>query len=187
MDSKTFSGYAAEYGTCIGVVWCVDFLLIAGGFTSQAGGIMLLGLLCMVLLPVLPCYFAHRLKRHVATGEGLSFGRAFVFCLLMMMYTCLLTAAVEYAYLRFVDKGQLLDTLTAIISAPEAQVAYRQLGMTDMLRQTEEVLDTLRQMKVSDIVVALMNQNIFIAIINSLIAACFGIKAAAPTPTEDTD
>lgn len=185
MDSKAFSGYAAEYGTCIGVLWCVDFLLITWGFKSQVAGAMLVGLLCMVLLPVLPCYFAHRMKRHLPAEAGMGYGRAFMFCVLMMMYTCLLTAAVEYAYLRFWDKGQLLSTLTAIVTAPDAQAAYRQLGMEDMLRQTEEALDTLRQMRVSDMVVALMNQNIFIALINSFLAACFGMKAATPPPTED--
>lgn len=187
MDSKTLSGYAAEYGTFVGAAWCIDFLLIMWGFTGQGALLMLLALLLFVLLPVFPCYFARRMRRHVPANVGIGYGRAFMFCVLMMMYTCLLTAAVEYVYLRFVDQGQMLDTLTAIISSPQSQTLYRQVGMEATLQQTENALAALSAMRVSDIVVTLMNQNIFISLLTAMLAACFCTKTATPLPPTDNN
>ena len=174
-QSRQLSAYATEYGTFIGLAWIVVFALFICGLRSWAALPLFLGTLLFICLPVLPCYFAWRWRKR--SGEtAVGYGRAFFFCLLMMMYTCLLTAAVEFVYFRWMDHGAVTASLETFICSPELRAAYQQLGMSQQLDQLDEALTQLKSWSVSDLVVSLLNQNIFISIINCILAAFFGMK-----------
>ena len=168
--------YATEYGTFIGLCWVADFFLFVWGLRTLSPLPLLLATLLLVCLPVLPCLFVRRYRNRLPEGASMGYGRAFFFCVLMMMYTCLLTAAVEFAYLRWMDQGAIVASLSAMLQSGDVQMAYRQMGMADQLQALEEALDTVAAFSVSDIVVSLLNQNIFISLLNCFLAACFGIK-----------
>ena len=174
-QSRQLSAYATEYGTFIGLAWIVVFALFIVGLRTWAAFPLFLGTLLFICLPVLPCYFAWRWRKR--TGEAaIGYGRAFFFCLLMMMYTCLLTAAVEFVYFRWMDHGAVMASLDAFISSPDLRAAYQQLGMSQQLDQLDDALTQVKSWSVSDLVVSLLNQNIFISIINCILAACFAVK-----------
>lgn len=170
------SAYATEYGTFIGLCWVADFFLFVWGMRTLAPLPLLVASLLLVCLPVLPCLFAHRYRDQLPAEASLGYGRAFFFCVLMMMYTCLLTAAVEFVYLRWMDHGAIIGSLSSMLQSADVQMAYRQMGMMDQLRTLEDALDTVAAFSVSDIVVSLLNQNIFISLLTCLLAACFGVK-----------
>lgn len=170
------SAYATEYGTFIGLCWVADFFLFVWGLRTLAPLPLLAATLLIVCLPVLPCLFARRYSKQLPEDVSVGYGRAFFFCVLMMMYTCLLTAAVEFVYLRWMDHGAILSSLSGMLSSADVQMTYRQMGMTEQLRTLEDALDTVAAFSVSDIVVSLLNQNIFISLLTCLLAACFGVK-----------
>lgn len=170
------SGYASEYGTFVGLSWILVFALYIAGVRTTSGMMMTLGMLCFCVLPVVPFYFARRFRRQLPDETNVGFGRAYWFCLMMLVYASLLTAAGEYAYFKWMDDGALIQAFRNMIETPLAKQTYQEMGMMDTLKMMKEMLKDLSALTPFDIAVSLFNQNIVLSFLLALPAALFARK-----------
>lgn len=171
------SGYATEYGTFVGLSWILVFALYVMGMRLQNSTLMTTGMLTFCALPAVAFYFAHRFRQQLLDETTIGYGRAYWFCLMMLVYASLLTAAAVYAYFKWMDNGALMQVMRDTIESPMAKRTYSDLGMDDTLTMMKEVLKDLSGVSPFDIAVALFNQNIVFSFILALPTALFAKKS----------
>lgn len=171
--NKYFSGYAMEYGTWVGVSWVAVFALYVGGLRSQSVLMLMLAFVALLSLPVLTISLARRFRQTLAEDEQFGFGRAYLWSLVTLMYACLLTAAAEWAYFSFLDRGALLALFESMLNSPDMARSYEMMGMGQPLEEAKATLDLFRSLSPIDITLILLNQNIFVAMLLALPMALF--------------
>ena len=160
--AKSFAG---EYGVFLGISWSITFCLMAYGMAHISTIPMLAGIFLYFLLPVIACYLSWRFKQHLPYGDNVSYPIAFMFVFLMFTNSCLITAAVEFCYFKFIDQGLLLATLKEITTSPEIAGQYRQMGMSQILDSMNQSLDLLAGMSPFDLVIYLFSNNLLTSLI----------------------
>lgn len=177
--NKYFSGYAMEYGTWVGASWVAVFALYVGGLLTQSALLLLLALAALVALPVVAFTLARRFKQTLPDGEPFGYGRAYLWCLVTLMYACLLTAAAEWAYFSFLDHGALLAQFESMIESPDLTRSYELIGMGQPLEEARATMDMFRSLSPLDLTLILLNQNIFISLFLALPMAFFARRSQA--------
>ena len=170
------SGYSTEYGTFVGLSWIAVFALYIAGVRTTSGLLMTLGMFCFCALPAIPFYFARRFRQQLPEDTTVGFGRAYWFCLMMLVSASLLTAAAVYAYFKWVDHGALLQAVGNIVDNPLTKQTYIDMGMGDTLKMMKEILKDLSSLTAFDIAVAIFNQNFMFSLLLALPTAMFAKK-----------
>lgn len=170
---KYFSGYAMEYGTCLGLAWIVVFALYVSGLRTMNPLLLLLAFFACACLPVLAFLLAHRFKLQLPEESSLGFGRAYLWCMVTLVYASLLTGAAEWLYFAQMDKGVLFAQFRSFIE--DSRVNYVGMGLTkaDMVA----MIDAVQGMSPRELVLSLLNQNVFLSLFLAFPMAFFARKS----------
>ena len=155
--------YAMEYGTFLGALWFIDFLLMAGGINGNVA-LMVLGGLFFLTLWIWPIYFAYRFKQHLPVGEQYSMVKGAYFALMLFVFAEVLCFMCEFAYFAFIDKGQLVASIQAMLGDPLIAEEYAKMGLTEMLETSKSQLDEIASLKPFDLAISLMGNNILTSV-----------------------
>lgn len=111
----------------LAILWTLSFVALMNASFFQP-----LLLVNEVLVLVTPFFVYHRLRKFRDEGRGgtISYQRALSYLAWMFLNACLLLGIVQYFYLRTWDDGQLVRLLTPMVSTPEYEQMFRQMGMT---------------------------------------------------------
>ena len=165
-SNRGFYHSAMYYGTMLGIIWSIMYVLMFIGLKSPV-----LLLTCIALFigsPFFAASFAKKYRRSEC-GNCIRYMQAFTFLYWMYICACLLSALVMFLYFRFIDNGMFFATiqevLTASMNFPGIDEAYRQ--------QAELSLQTIQNSTTSEFVWYILGNNIFNASILPFIIAIF--------------
>lgn len=133
-----YSSYCMQWGLGVGVLTSLSFLA-----TMYGGEMPLVGLVGNVLGIAAFVVAGRRIRAFRREVEPVGFWRACYLALLTYLFASLLTAAVQYVYLAFLDHGRLLGQVERMMAMPEYQQWMEQLaGGTD----AEGLMRSVREM-----------------------------------------
>lgn len=170
---KYFSGYAMEYGTCLGLAWIAVFALYVGGLRTMNPLLLLIAILAWACLPVLAFMLAHRFKLQLPKESSLGFGRAYLWCMVTLVYASLLTGAAEWFYFAQMDKGVLFAQLRSFFE--DSRVNYVGMGLTQA--EMVAMIDSVQGLTPRELVLSLLNQNVFLSLFLAFPMAFFARKS----------
>lgn len=181
---KTTRDFSTEYGTFTGLVWSATFLAFTEGMVSSSLVMVTVGMFFMCLGLIMPVYLAWRYKQHLTVpGDRVSWGMSWMFASFMLLYASTITGVVQYFYFCFIDKGQLIEFLRAVMSSKEVVDQYTRIGAADILEQSREQLSIIAGLSPLELTLNLYANSIMGAIILSIPVAlvahrkCRDIKA----------
>lgn len=148
--------FARVHGLKLFVLWLGSFLCYVYGL--RVPGLSLLAMLLAVLTPFLASHLLRTFRDNALNGV-ISFLRGWLYEFLLFFYASLLFAAMQFLYFTFIDKGQLINELTDILTAPEVKETFRQMGINNSLEETLHMMSSLRPI---DIVLNILLSNIMI-------------------------
>lgn len=180
--SQTFiqaNAFAMADGLKFGIYWCLGFLCTVKGL----GGTTLatLGMLITLSAPLLGIYLARRFESNVRSDAPVGFGKAYLYSVLLYLYSSAILSIVAFAYFNWLDHGAFINNYISVISAPDMQTALRQAGLDQMFSDTahqsgfssfEELLRSIRPI---DIAMSLFNFNVIMGVILSLPTALIAL------------
>lgn len=161
-----------EYGTFVGLAWGGVFLSYVEGISYNNGLMMLLCFMLCGVSVMLPLVLGVRLNRKMALiEERLSYFQGLFFAFSMFMYACLMNGLIVFAYFNFLDDGQLMEQLNAMLNQPEMVQTYEQLGMGAQHAQMMDILRETDGLSAWEKTLLIFNNNFFISLFYSFIVA----------------
>lgn len=141
MDYQTYRqmrAYSRYDGIYLAILWLASFALAIIGPTAP-----IVGAVGNLLVVATPFFVGYRLRKYRddALGGHLAFKRALLYCLRVFFNGGLLFALLQWAYMKFLDGGRLLQTYRAATSAPEMRPLVKAYGISQ-----SELDEALRQM-----------------------------------------
>lgn len=168
-DNKILRQYSIEYGFFIGISW---FLLFYNYVQTieQGSVIHTLGVLLMIVVSlILPLFLGVRINRKTTmAGFTMSYRQAFSFSLLMFFFASVLHTAGVYAFLEFVDKGDLFSTLSSMLSMPEIKSTYESLGLSTEYAQAIDTMKEVEKAGTANLAINFFIYDCFIGFIGSI-------------------
>ena len=175
---KQTNAFAMFNGLFFGLYCSAGFLCTVKGLTS--GALSTLGLLITLSVPVMGCYFARKFERQVREDAPVTFGRAYLYSVLLYFYAAIVMALVAFGYFQWFDNGAFAESYAAVLSAPEMQDAMKQSGMDNYISDTlsQSGFSSVKEMLMSilpiDVALGMLNMNILAGVVLALPTALFG-------------
>jgi len=144
-----------------------------GGLRTMNPLLLLLAILAWACLPVVAFLLAHRFKRQLPEETSLGFGRAYLWCMVTLVYACLLTGAAEFLYFEFMDKGMLFAQLRSFME--DSRVSYVGMGLTQA--DMESMMDAAQGLSPKELSLSLLNQNVLLSLFLAFPMAFFARKS----------
>ena len=174
---RLFSAYATEYGTFLGAAWVLVFVLYVICFRTMNPLLMFVSCILFLSLPLFGFYLARRFKQQMPEDVSIGYGRAYWFCLSMMLYACLLTGVVELVYFKFLDHGAVFNSFYELMDDPATKFTYQQMGMKESLETLKESIDMVSSLSAVDLCLSLFNQNFLLSLILAIPTAFFAKRS----------
>lgn len=166
---RTTNQYASEYGFFIGIIWIATFICYSEGISNDNMGLLASCLIPALLSIFIPMLLALRINQKLfAIGERFGLGRAYLFSMSMFTFASILSGVVNYAYLAFLNKGALLNKLSAMFNDPSVMGVYKQMGMEEQYRELMTAVNGLTPL---DISLSLFSNGIMMGLIASILLA----------------
>lgn len=178
------NAFAMMDGLMFGLYWCFGFLCTVKGIGNSA--LSSLGIMVIISAPILGCYLAHRFEKQVRADEPVSYGKAYLYSVLLYLYAAIILSVAAFIYFRWIDGGSFVTDYMAIHNSPEMQQALQQSGMQDFfniaVKQNgfSNLEEMLRSIGPADIAASLFNANFFLGLLLALITALFGKTRKTP-------
>lgn len=172
------NAFAMLDGLMFGLYWCFGFLCTVKGIGNSA--LSSLGVMVIISTPILGCYLAHRFEKQVRTDEPVSYGKAYLYSVLLYLYAAIILSVAAFVYFRWLDNGSFVTAYMAVHNLPEMQQALQQSGMQDFFNAVvkqngfSNLEEMLRSISPADIAASLFNANFFLGLLLALITALFG-------------
>ena len=172
------NAFAMMDGLMFGLYWCFGFLCTVKGVGNSA--LASLGVMVIITAPVLGCYLAHRFEKQVRDDEPVSYGKAYLYSVLLYLYAAIILSVAAFIYFRWIDDGSFVTAFMAAYNAPDMQPALQQSGMQDFFNMAvkqsgfSSLEEMLRSIGPADIAASLFNANFFLGLLLALITAIFG-------------
>lgn len=180
MENRSFMNkYAMQYGSYMGIFWIVKFAFFPLGLTIPF--LEFFFLILTILVPFVG-YYLTRIYRDKVCGGGISFGHAWVFTAFMYMFAALLTSVGHYLYFRFIDNGFVASVYLEMIKQLEKS---QSAGLGDSLKQIEETIKILGNLRPIEIIMQLLSQNVIYGAFIALPIAFF-VKKKVLVTIEDS-
>ena len=165
-NNRGFYHSAMYYGTMLGIIWSIMYVLMFIGLKSPV-----LLLTCIALFigsPFFAASFAKKYRRNEC-GNCMRYMQAFTFLYWMYICASLLSTLAMFLYFRFIDNGMFFATmqeiLTASMNLPGIDETYRQ--------QAEQALQIIRETTTSEFTWQILGNNILNSSILPFIIAIF--------------
>lgn len=155
---SAFYQRAMRYGTYLGVVWTIMYIMLFNSLRTP-----FLGTAAMVLFissPFIAKRFATR-YRDEEYENGMAYPQAWTFLFCTYLFATLLSTFTNYIYLGFIDQGSFqMDAINIYAEALKTP------GIDEVAREQIKVIqDTISQMSVRSMTISLMNSNIFSSLV----------------------
>ena len=114
----------------------------------------------------------------------MSFGRGYLFSILLYFYAALLLSAACYVYFQFFDNGAFIDGYLQGLDSPEVKEAFKMESMRQLtdgkgLDDMKNVLETMQSVSPVTYAANLLDINIFLGLILSLPASLLAVRRTA--------
>lgn len=165
-DKKGYYHSAMYYGTLLGAVWSLMYILLFTGMTSP---LLILGCIALFIgSPFIATAFARKYRRDEC-GNSMKYMQAWGFIYCMYICASLLSAVIMFLYLKYADNGMFFATIQKMLAA-----AMEMPGTDSAIReQIEATSQIIAETSVSDFVWQTLSNNILNASILPLIIAIF--------------
>lgn len=162
-EYRQLSAYARYDGIYLAVLWTASFACLIFTPTYPIASMP-----CMLLAVATPFFVSYRLWKFRKEGRDntISFGRALTYCLRVFFNAAFFFAAIQWAYMRFVDNGQIGQLLQGALDNPEAMVMMKQAGYSEGLMK--EAVATFNDMTPFTFATTYFINNILIGAVLSL-------------------
>ena len=165
-NKKDFYQRSMYYGTLLGTVWSVMYILLFAG----VGNFVML-LLCSALFfasPFIAGMFAKKYRREEC-NDNMNFTQVWIFLFYMYISAALFSALISFIYLKFIDGGAFLLSLQETLSAGA------ELPGTDetMKQQMTTLAESIGNTSAADFVWQILSNNMFNTSVLPLIIALF--------------
>lgn len=133
--------FARVDGAQVALLWTASFVCYIVGLKAP-----LLGMAAILLMIITPFFVARQLHRFrdVDRGGVISLMRGWAFVVLVFFYAGVLLALVQFAYFAYLDQGYVLQTLRDLLTSPETRASLDQMGMSQTLDDSLQMLSDLR-------------------------------------------
>ncbi|MBO5864588.1 MAG: DUF4199 domain-containing protein [Bacteroidaceae bacterium] len=152
--SKGFYNSAMKYGTYLGIFWAMIYILLLKFSTSPT--ISMIAVAMFIGSPFVAYRFAANYRKNEC-GNCIKFPQAWTFLFCMYICATLFSGITNYIYFGIIDQGRLLIDfnvmLSQIISSPEIDEVTK--------TQFENIQAFFSKLTIKDIVLQLLNNNIF--------------------------
>lgn len=175
---KQTNAFAMFNGLFFGIYCSIGFFCAVKGMTNSTMSI--LGLMITITVPVMGFYFARKFERQVREDAPVSFGRSYLYSLMLYLYASIVLALFVFTYFHWFDKGAFADSYVTMFNSPEVQAALKQSGMDrsidETLRQNgfNNVREMLSSISPFDISCGILNMNILTGVVLAVPTALFG-------------
>lgn len=177
LEEETFNypqarAFAGQYGLVVGLMWIVSFACAMYAYDYESLGIIgnLVGLLSLFVEVKL-------LKQFQAEIAPLSTGRRLWMGWTVSMYAAMLNSFAQFVYLKFLDRGHLMDSFYRMMEQPE----FRQAMESIMPGQDMgEFIEQLANLPMGALLVNFIAFNFFVALVFAVI--CFMLSKFNKTP-----
>ncbi len=144
------------------MMWIASFACYVVGVANPVYGI-----LAVVLMVATPFFVCRRLGKFRDEGRNgvISLKRGWAYAAYVFFYAAILLALAQYFYFAYMDRGYLLQSLTDLVSTPEAKQALEQYGLQQSM---SENLTLMGQMRPIDYAVNVLMANIMMGIVLGL-------------------
>lgn len=175
------NAFAMNYALPFGIYWIAGLVCFVKSmdYTALSVACYFIFLSVPVVAYALLCRF-----RDSVCGGVISFGRGYVFALLVYFYAALILAAGAYVYFRFLDHGAFIQGYITQLDSPEVRKAFEDESLKQLTNGNgiDELKKTLQNMQaVSPVVYAanILDINIFLGLLLSIPTS---LLAARRTP-----
>lgn len=169
---NTIPNTAAGVALYIGAMWSVSFL-------CHMYGMVFIG--DIVGLLTIPAIY-NTVVNYRMRIEDIPFGKCWRLTSSISIYASLITALVQYCYLRFLDNGRMVSKVTASMEMPEMQEMMK--NMTPEM-SVDEIIQVFGSLTVGGLTAQLLMMNLMLSLILSLIIAFFGSRKHLPKNGRD--
>ncbi|MBQ7422332.1 MAG: DUF4199 domain-containing protein [Prevotella sp.] len=137
-EYRQLRAYSWYDGIYLAILWIGSFACLIGAFKYP-----FLSMPCMAIAVSSPFFVAYRLAKFRDYGlDGhINFGRALLYCLRVFFNAAIFFAIAQYLYMNFLDNGQMVGYMQAMISQPEMQETFKQLNFP--IKDISEALDMI--------------------------------------------
>jgi hypothetical protein len=164
--SKIFYNRAMQYGTLLGALWSIMYLIFFAGIRSTI--LLPFGLLILFSSPFIAAAYARRYRRQEC-NDTMSYTKALLFLIVMYLCATLLSTAVIFVYINYIDNGAFIGTVLEMIAMLENAPGI-QADTSEALRG---MADIYGRMTPDDFVWTTMDGNITNSLLLPLIIALF--------------
>lgn len=164
--SKMFNNRAMQYGTILGAVWSIMYLIFFAGIKSPIT--LPLGLLIFLASPFIAAAYAKRFRKQEC-NDTMSYTKALIFLVTMYICATILSTAVIFVYLNYIDNGAFISTVLEMITVLENTPGIQ----ADTSVALHEMADIYSRMTPGDFVWTTMDGNITNSLLLPLIIALF--------------
>ena len=165
-NKKDFYHSSMYYGTMLGIVWSVMYILLFAGTGSIT--MLMFSSALFFASPFIAISFARKHRREDC-NDTMTFTQAWIFMFYMYICASMFSALVSFVYLRFIDNGAFFMSLQSILQAGA------ELQGTDevMKQQIKELSDTIGNTSPTDFVWQLLSNSMFNTSVLPLALAIF--------------
>ena len=160
--------FARVDGAKLGLFWIASFALFIGSFKHPVCG--MLWMITMVATPFLVAFLTKHYSDKTPGGQ-ISYRHAYAHSMMTVFYASLIMAIAQWAYLQYLDHGQLITNYTSILSDPQFSKSFERMGYSkDTLTK---MIEQIRALRPIDIALQLMWSNMVAGLLMSLTTALY--------------
>lgn len=162
-EYRQLRAYARYDGIYLAILWTASFacLILTPSFP-------ICSMLCILLAMSTPFFVGYRLWKFRKEGRdnAISFAHALHYCIRMFFNAAFFFAIIQWAYMAFLDNGQLSMLMQTAIGTPESMAIMKQAGYSEEL--IKEAIASLNEMTPLTFASTYLINNIIIGAIMSL-------------------
>jgi hypothetical protein len=158
--------YAMHFGTYMGLYWILKFIIFPIGLVVP---FLLFLFICLTIAVPFLGYYYVRTYRDKICGGSIRFAHAWVFTLFMYVFASILTAAVHFLFLRFIDQGRTVGILEKMLQTDIAE-------MEPYKSSVQTLIDLMQTIPPIDMTIQLMSRNVVVGSILAIFTALIVMK-----------
>lgn len=129
-EYRQLSAFARYDGIYLAVIWTASFACLIFTPTYPIASMP-----CMLLALSTPFFVGYRLWKFRREGrdDQISFKQALLYCFRLFLNAAMVFAIIQWAYMQFLDHGNLSSLLQMAINTPDSMAMMKQAGYDEAL------------------------------------------------------
>ncbi len=172
IEYKQLKAFAAMDGGLLGLIWIAAMACSVGQFKYES--LSMVSMILMIGSLIFTVKRERRFAREIREDKGFTFGQAWLYTILMVIFASLLTAIAAYAYFAFLDHGFVSEGYTKFLGQPEVKKILTGLDKGSNL--SDMILQQIVIMRPIDWAMNMLTTNIFVGMVFSPFIALISRK-----------